>query len=84
MATLECEQELRIYAEAVLFDPGDALSWYRRVEYTTEELPKPRAEMPIDIIVQAKGRCGEFELLYNGLLSANGYQTRIVVDCFVL
>lgn len=29
----------------------------------------------------AIGRCGEFALLYNGLLLANGYQSRIVVDC---
>jgi len=26
------------------------------------------------------GRCGEFALLYNGLLLANGYRSRIVVD----
>jgi hypothetical protein len=91
MATLECKQELRIYGEVVLRDPIDNLDWkqllnweHRHLEYTKEELPKPRAEMPIDIIVQAKGRCGEFALLYNGLLLANSIQTRIVIDCSVL
>jgi hypothetical protein len=91
MAKSEYEQELRIYAETVLHDPFEDLDWkrlltweHRHLEYTKEELPKPRAEMPIDIIVQAKGRCGEFALLYNGLLLANNYQTRIVVDCSML
>ena len=91
MITLEYKQELRLYAEAVLRDPIDDLDWkqllsweHRHLKYTTGELPKPRAEMPIDIIVQAKGRCGEFALLYNGLLLANNYQTRIVIDCSVL
>ncbi|MGD0495823.1 MAG: transglutaminase domain-containing protein [Candidatus Bathyarchaeia archaeon] len=91
MATPEYKQELRIHAEAVLHDPVRGLDWkqllnweHRHLEYTKEELPKPRAEMPIDIIVQAKGRCGEFALLYNGLLLANGYQTRVVIDCSVL
>jgi hypothetical protein len=27
------------------------------------------------------GRCGEFSLLYNSLLLANGYNARLVVDC---
>jgi hypothetical protein len=91
MATLEYKRQLRIYAEAVLRDPIDDLDWkhllnweHRHLEYTKEELPTPRAEMPIDIIVQAKGRCGEFALLYNGLLLATGYQSRIVIDCSVL
>jgi transglutaminase-like putative cysteine protease len=91
MATPQYKRALRTYAEAVLRDPIDDLNWkqlldweHRHLEYTKEELPKPRAEMPIDIIVQAKGRCGEFALLYNGLLLANGYQARIVIDCSVL
>jgi hypothetical protein len=91
MAKAEYKQELRIYTEAFLHDPIDNLDWkqllnweHRHLKYTKEELPKPRAEMPIDIIVQAKGRCGEFALLYNGLLLANSYQTRIVIDCSVL
>ena len=91
MATLEYKRKLRIYTEDVLHDPVEDLDWkqllnweHRHLQYTKEELPKPRAEMPIDIIVQAKGRCGEFALLYNGLLLANSYQTRIVIDCSVL
>jgi len=91
MATPAYKRKLRIYTEAVLHDPVEGLDWkqllnwgHRHLEYTKEELPKPRAEMPIDIIVQAKGRCGEFALLYNGLLLANSYQTRIVIDCSVL
>ena len=50
-----------------------------------------RRELPIDILndtkgspygdgIRALGRCGEFSLLYNGLLLANGYKTRLVVD----
>lgn len=31
----------------------------------------------------ALGRCGEFALLYNGLLLANNYRSRIVVDCSI-
>jgi hypothetical protein len=91
MATLEYKQELRIYTEATLHDSVEGLEWkqllnweHRHLEYTKEELPKPRAEMPIEIIAQAKGRCGEFALLYNGLLLANGYQPRIVIDCSAL
>jgi hypothetical protein len=91
MATLEYKRKLRVYTEAVLHDPIGGLDWkqllnweHRHLEYAKEELPKPRAEMPIDIIVQAKGRCGEFALLYNGLLLANSYQTRLVIDCSVL
>lgn len=66
MSTLEYRRKLRRYTEAVLRDPIDDLDWkqllnweHRHLEYSKEELPKPRAEMPIDIIVQAKGRCGE-------------------------
>jgi hypothetical protein len=91
MATAKYKQELRIYTEAVLRDPIYDLDWkkllnweHRHLKYTKDELPKPRAEMPIDIIVQSKGRCGEFALLYNGLLLANNYKTRIVIDCSVL
>jgi hypothetical protein len=91
MSTPEYKRKLRIYTEAVLHDSIEGLDWkqllnweHRHLEYTKEELPKPRAEMPIDIIVQAKGRCGEFALLYNGLLLANSYKTRLVIDCSVL
>ncbi len=88
MATPDYRQELCTYAEKVLHDPIKGLDWkqllgweHQHFEYTKEELPKPRAEMPIDIILQAKGRCGEFALLYNGLLLANNYESRIVIDC---
>jgi len=91
MATPEHIQELVSYARLVLHDAIEGLDWkqllnwvHRHIGYTKGELPKPRAERPIDIIAQAKGRCGEFALLYNGLLLANGYQTRLVVDCSTL
>lgn len=80
--------EFKRYAKTVLNDPVEGLDWrellsweHRHFEYTRGELPKPRAEMPIDIIKQAKGRCGEFALLYNGLLLANRYECRIMIDC---
>ena len=91
MATAEYKQELSNYTKAVLHDPIKGLDWkqlldweHRHFVYTRGELPKPRAEMPIDIILQAKGMCGEFALLYNGLLLANGYRSRIVIDCSTL
>jgi len=84
-------RELINYASFVLHDSFEGLDWkqlldwvHRHFEYTGGELPKPRAELPIDIIVQGRGRCGEFALLYNGLLLANGYRTRLVVDCSIL
>jgi len=83
--------ELISHASFVLRDSFEGLDWkqlldwlHRHLEYNKGELPKPRAELPVDIIVQGKGRCGEFALLYNGLLLANGYRTRLVVDCSTL
>jgi hypothetical protein len=91
MATVNYIQELSDYANSVLHDPIKGLEWtqlldweHRHFRFTKEELPKPRAELPVDILKQAKGRCGEFALLYNGLLLANKYQTRIVIDCSTL
>lgn len=91
MATSEYKMKLLVYAESVLCDPIKGLDWkqlleweHRHFKYTREELPKQRAELPIDVILQAKGRCGEFALLYNGLLLANEYRTRLVVDCSTL
>ncbi len=91
MAKAKYKMELCNFAETVLHDPIKGLDWrqlldwaHRHFEYTKAELPKPRAEMPVDILLQAKGRCGEFALLYNGLLLANCYQTRIVIDCSTL
>jgi hypothetical protein len=79
------------YAQTVLTDPIKGLDWkqllsweHRHLAYTRNELRTPRAEMPMGIIKQAEGRCGEFALLYNGLLLANAYQCRIVVDCSTL
>lgn len=91
MARQKCMLELVSYASFVLHDSFEGLDWkqlldwlHRHLEYTKGELPKPRAELPIDIIMQSKGRCGEFALLYNGLLLANHYRTRLVVDCSTL
>ena len=91
MATPRYIQELINYTRLVLHDSAEGLDWkrlidwvHRHFEYTKGEMPKPRAELPIDIIVQAKGKCGEFALLYNGSLLANGYRTRFVVDCSTL
>jgi transglutaminase-like putative cysteine protease len=91
MAEPEYRQKLKQYASAVLNDTIEHLNWkdllnweHRHFEYTRGELPKPRAELPIDIIKQAKGRCGEFALLYNGLLLANDYECRIIIDCSTL
>jgi transglutaminase/protease-like cytokinesis protein 3 len=91
MAEPEYIEQFKRYAGTVLGDPIEALDWrsllgweHRHFVYTRGELPKPRAEMPIDVIQQAKGRCGEFALLYNGLLLANDYECRIVIDCSTL
>jgi hypothetical protein len=88
MATPEYVAEFIDFTESKLNDPIEGLDWkqllewtHRHLKYAKGRLPKPRAELPIDVIHQAKGRCGEFALLYNGLLLANGYQTRLVVDC---
>jgi hypothetical protein len=91
MATPEYKQEFIDYAESVLHDPIKNLDWkqllaweHRHLEYTKAELPKPRAEMPKDIILQTKGRCGEFALLYNGLLLATDHKCRLMIDCSTL
>ena len=91
MSTSKYKRELIVFTESVLYDPIKALDWkqlleweHRHFKYTEGELPKQRAELPIDVVVQAKGRCGEFALLYNGLLLANGYRTRLVIDCSTL
>jgi hypothetical protein len=88
MAELEYIRTFKRYTRVVLNHPIDGLDWkqllnweHQHFTYTRKELPTPRAEMPIDIIKQAKGRCGEFALLYNGLLLANWHECRIVIDC---
>jgi hypothetical protein len=91
MAKPEYLTDFRHCAKAVLKDPIEGLDWkallsweHRHLEYTRGELPKARAEMPMDIVKQAKGRCGEFALLYNGLLLVDAYRCRIVIDCSAL
>lgn len=91
MASREYIAELVGFTKSALKDSIESLDWeqlleweHRHLKYTKGRLPKPRAELPIDIIHQAMGRCGEFSLLYNGLLLANGYRTRIVLDCSAL
>jgi len=91
MATQDYRAEFLRFTKSVLNDSIEGLDWkqlldweHRYIKYTKGELPKPRAEVPIDIIHQAEGRCGEFSLLYNGLLLTNGYRTRLVVDCSIL
>jgi hypothetical protein len=91
MADPEYMQGLKQYARAILNDPIEGLDWrelliweHRHFKYTREKLPNPRAELPIDIIRQAQGRCGEFALLYNGLLLTNAYECRIIIDSSIL
>jgi hypothetical protein len=81
-------QLLKEFTSSVILDSiigldyKELLAWeHRHVVYTKGDLPKPRAELPIDIIKQEKGRCGEFALLYNGLLLTNGYVCRLLIDC---
>jgi len=80
--------DFKAYTRSILGDPIDGLNWelllaweHRHFAYTKGDLPKPRAEMPVDIIKQAMGRCGEFALLYIGLLIANNYDCRLILDC---
>jgi hypothetical protein len=91
MARPEYLRDFKHCAKDVLKDPIEGLDWkallsweHRHLEYTRGELPKLRAEMPMDIVKQARGRCGEFALLYNGLLLADTYRCRIVIDCSTL
>jgi len=85
--------ELSINDSLTGLNYSQLLNWeHRHLMYWTGEL-QVRPEMPIEIlttniIIQgqdfiALGRCGEFSLLYNGLLLANGYRSRIVVDCSI-
>ena len=91
MAEPQYLKNFKRYAKEVLNDPLEGLDWrdllnweHRHLEYTKGDLPSPRAEMPVDITKQAKGRCGEFALLYNGLLLANDYDCRLIIDCSTL
>jgi hypothetical protein len=84
-------REFLNYAKTVLHDPIEGLDWRRLLEwehrhfkYTKRRLPKVRAELPIEILLQKEGRCGEFALLYNGLLLAKSYTCRLIIDCSAL
>lgn len=88
MATPEYRLKLVDFARSVLKDSIEGLDWkqlleweHQHLKYTKDELPKQRAELPTDIVLQTKGRCGEFALLYTGLLLANGCEVRLVLDC---
>lgn len=88
MADPEYIEELKNYATNKLDAPINTLDWRellvwerRFLVYTAKPLQLPRPELPIHILERGKGRCGEFTLLYNGLLQARGYQSRIVIDC---
>ena len=57
MAKLEYIEEFKHFAKTVLKDPVEGLGWkgllaweHRHLEYTRGVLPKPRAEMPMDIM----------------------------------
>ncbi|TET26075.1 MAG: transglutaminase domain-containing protein [Candidatus Bathyarchaeum sp.] len=62
----------------------ELLEWEHIYLKYTEYALNFRPELPIPIIIQGKGRCGEFALLYTGLLLANDIDCRLVVDCSVL
>jgi len=88
MSRPEYKLSFKQFADDVLKDTFEGQDWkdlllweHRHLQYSREQLPVPRAEMPIDIIKQSKGRCGEFALLYNGLLVTEGYRCRIIIDC---
>jgi len=91
MSTLEGREELVNYTKFTLYDSIEGLSYlgllqweHRYLEYTEGELDYPRPELPIPILKRGKGRCGEFALLYIGLLLANNIECRLVIDCSTL
>ena len=91
MSKPEYLQDLREFCKNDLGDSIDGLNYsqlvtweHRYLTYTRNEFT--RRELPIDILIPyitdgiAFGRCGEFVLCANGLLLANGYQTRLILD----
>ena len=87
------ELELSLNGSIDGLDYSRLLEWeHRHLMYWGGEL-QVRPETPIEILTTnilltegsfiALGRCGEFALLYNGLLLANNYKSRIVVDCSI-
>jgi len=90
MLELDAKKSLIVYTNTVMNDSIDGLSYsgllaweHRWLEYTDGYLKQPRPELPIPILERGKGRCGEFALLYIGLLLANGIDCRLVIDCSV-
>lgn len=88
MSTLENREELINYTKFTLNDSIEGLDYlglleweHRYLKYTSGYLPLPRPELPIPIIELGLGRCGEFALLYTGLLLANEIECRLIVDC---
>lgn len=84
-------QDLREFCRYNLSDSIDGLNYsqlvaweHKYLTYTRNEFT--RREMPIAILNSyirdgiAFGRCGEFALCATGLLLANGYQTRLILD----
>lgn len=89
MATAEYKQKLINYTKFELGDSIEGLNWKELLEwehkYLIYDLALPyRAELPIDILNLGEGRCGEFSLLYTGLLLANDYECRLIIDCSVM
>jgi hypothetical protein len=91
MSKPEYLQQLRDFCRYNLSDPIDNLSYselvtwlHKYLTYTKQEFN--RRDMPIDILADyvkhgvAFGRCGEFALCMNGLLLADGYKTRLIMD----
>lgn len=91
MSKPEYLQALRDFCKNELNDSIENLNYSQLVVWehkylTYIESQFQREEMPIAILTPyirdgfSLGRCGEFSLCMNGLLLANGYKTRLVVD----
>lgn len=88
MSTVENREELINYTKFTLNDSIEGLDYlglleweHKHLKYTDGYLPLPRPELPIPILERGLGRCGEFTLLYTGLLLANEIECRLIVDC---
>jgi hypothetical protein len=78
-----CRNDLRDPIENLTY--SELIAWeHEYITYTPQQFN--REEMPIAILRPyvndgiAFGRCGEFALCMNGLLLANGYKTRLIID----
>jgi hypothetical protein len=91
MSKPEYLQALRDFCKNELNDSIENLNYSQLIVWehkylTYIESQFQREEMPIAILTPyirdgfSLGRCGEFSLCMNGLLLANGYKTRLVVD----